>query len=109
MRLINAEALKEVIEKIELSMTNKKTIINLIDNAPTVDKTDVISYIDCFIDGAEAVRPHGKWIDIYPLTYECSICRGDALDVNEYPYQSNFCPHCGADMRESNTNGVDNI
>ena len=33
MRLIDAEALKKVIEKIELSMTNKKTIINLIDNA----------------------------------------------------------------------------
>ena len=54
-------------------------------------------------------RPQGKWIDLYPLTYECSICRGDALDVNEYPYKSNFCPHCGADMRVSNTNGVDNI
>ena len=68
-------------------------------------RTDVISYIDGLIDGAQAIRPQGKWIYIYPLTYECSICRGDALDVNDYPYQSNFCPHCGADMREGEDNG----
>ena len=38
MRLIDADALKETIEKIELSMTNKKTIIGIIDNAPAVNK-----------------------------------------------------------------------
>ena len=99
MRLINADELKKAISNSPL-IDFTDDLFELIDNAPTVDKTDVISYIDGLIDGADAVRPHGKWIDIYPLTYECSICRGDALDVNEYPYPSNFCPHCGADMRE---------
>lgn len=46
-------------------------------------------------------RKHGKWVfgfdeetgeqDLYAWT--CSLC-GD-----KYPWQPNFCPNCGADMR----------
>lgn len=46
----------------------------------------------------------GKWIDLrgneewYAREYECSECGGTMLG------ESNFCPNCGADMREE-TNG----
>ena len=40
MRLIDADALKEKVEILELSITNKKTIIGIIANAPTVNKCD---------------------------------------------------------------------
>lgn len=47
----------------------------------------------------DAERPQGEWIETYPIDYRCSLCHGYALDINEYPYRTKFCPHCGADMR----------
>lgn len=56
------------------------------------------------IKGGEYVRdyPHGEWIygideetgeeDCYPWT--CSVCG------EKHPWQPNFCPNCGADMRK---------
>ena len=49
------------------------------------------------------IRPNGNWIKIHPLqvddegAYMCSCCKvGDwSLKGTE-----NFCPNCGADMRE---------
>jgi len=32
------------------------------------------------------------------LGYRCSNCGGEALDIQEYPYKSKYCPHCGARM-----------
>ena len=108
MRLINADNLRAEILKDCENCPNNGTnychhvcelnyYTHLIDNAPTVDKTDVISYIDGLIDGAEAVRPHGKWIPIEGFLL-CSNCK------NRSCCKGNFCPDCGADMRE----GVDN-
>lgn len=55
------------------------------------------------IDNAQPVEPEritGEWIPLYPRTvgeweYKCSNCghRG-------FMHQHNFCPDCGADMRE---------
>ena len=39
---------------------------------------------------------HGRWKYISFLTVECSECKTQIHDL-EY---SNFCPNCGADMRE---------
>lgn len=47
-------------------------------------------------------RPKGKWIDTVEGTY-CSYCNGYPYDDGEYHiegWSSNFCPNCGADMRE---------
>lgn len=44
-----------------------------------------------------ADRPKGKWarvLDIHHERYWCSECMGIA------DKRSNFCPNCGADMRE---------
>lgn len=58
-----------------------------LDDAPTID-----------VD-----KPKGKWImhidDLFPCesTQECSICHAEQL-INGN--DDNFCPNCGADMRE---------
>ena len=64
-------------------------------------ETDVISYIDGLIDGAEAVRSQGKWIvsdKVREGFYICSNCKEISC------CKGNFCPDCGADMREEVTN-----
>ena len=47
------------------------------------------------------VRPvvRGKWRPYSPLTdtYECDKCGYQVIDEI---FQTNFCPNCGADMRE---------
>ena len=50
---------------------------------------------------ADDVRPvvRGKWAlfgrrGIYGVMYECSACHA------KYDGRTNFCPNCGADMRE---------
>ena len=58
-------------------------------------------------EAMENARPHGEWEEVY-LTpeekcfygelWECSVCR-----VKDK--KSNFCPKCGADMREGEENG----
>ena len=41
MRLIDADVLKMLINPLGLSLTNKRSIINIIDSLPTVDTTAV--------------------------------------------------------------------
>lgn len=50
-----------------------------------------------------AERPKGKWIaihdDVFADTYRCSECGKQPIIEWDYVL-SNFCPNCGADMRE---------
>ena len=48
----------------------------------------------------EEIRPHGEWGEWNEdRGYPCSNC-GEYLPYSdEYDYQSDFCPNCGADMR----------
>ena len=118
MRIINADELKKAISNSPLIDFTDDDIFELIDNLPTVDKTDVISYIDGLIDGAEAVRTHGKWIYPYHDTIigkkrvgksikQCSEC--EAYFCNNIPWDAKYCPICGSYNEESNGNAVDNI
>ena len=56
-------------------------------------------------------RPQGEWIEDYTeschsfLGCHCSICNTDALELNDYPYYSKFCPNCGAYMKGGLKNG----
>jgi hypothetical protein len=50
---------------------------------------------------------HGKWVKIAGMAppeshglHCCSLCGGLALQRNLKEELSDFCPHCGADMRE---------
>lgn len=53
----------------------------------------------------ERERPHGEWTSNgNDLEAICSVC-GEALPCSdEYDYETNFCPNCGADMREGESN-----
>ena len=53
---------------------------------------------------SSADRPQGEWIaqtENYHSHWVCSECGAWALlEYNEQMCLSNFCPNCGADMRE---------
>lgn len=54
MRLIDADALKKSITDMELSLTNKRQILEKIDNAPTVPLPDFKEgYKQAIIDGGK--------------------------------------------------------
>lgn len=42
---------------------------------------------------------HGEWIYLYEDNYKCSIC-GSWCCTDSQIGEINFCPNCGADMRE---------
>jgi len=84
MRLIDAETLKEKLEKIADmnnpkwsydSMRIAKIMINILDEAPIVEE-----------------RKNGHWIDIDLDTSICSVCK------NPQEYETRYCPECGAIM-----------
>ena len=86
MRLIDADALKNTFKDKEGNEFTAFHFYDAIDNAPTIE------------------RPHGEWIyhKEWELdgecAFECSKC-GMGVDVDY-----NFCPNCGADMREGERN-----
>lgn len=98
-RLIDANALKSQITRYHMSLTPRYIsklvdaeigdIIDIIDEAPTVDAVEVV---------------HGMWEYLDPVspTVCCSACKELAPwdTVAEYHcVRSNYCPNCGADMR----------
>ncbi len=52
------------------------------------------------LPSAQPERKRGKWIDNRDVSWMCSEC-GKWLDVLQGDVKMNFCPNCGADMRES--------
>ncbi len=83
-RLIDADALKEWI-RILPNSTYKDTVMNAINDMPTID--------------AEPVR-HGKWIteECLPGVAVCSICGHEIRGIGcQY---TKYCDECGARMDE---------
>ena len=78
-------------------------LIKRIWSIPTVDAVEVV---------------HGRWEDVYGGKYQnkryrCSVCKEKALfrfkqdeliSWHEEQKMSNYCPNCGADMRERKDN-----
>lgn len=74
----------------------KCVLLSDIENAPPVEPLERIGAIcneNCGIN-----RPHGKWLHPYKIDIacECSNCCMQ-MPITDY---FNFCPNCGADMRE---------
>lgn len=48
------------------------------------------------------VKPvrRGEWQHLEDVDWQCSVCGADALAIGCRQVKSNFCPNCGADMRE---------
>lgn len=94
MRLIDADLLKERVELEAMRNKGRVSFSGLLDCMPTIPSADT---------SIEALRKYykpiikGKWIDRGEkiiIRWQCSECgRPDR-------YIYNFCPDCGADMRE---------
>ena len=95
MRLIDADALKKAIRNYydeRTNTTNEHSIVDIIDNAPTVETPIIYEFKGC--DNCELERPKGKWNYIQAGMCVCPFC--GATPHKEY---KDFCPKCGADMR----------
>ena len=114
-RLIDANALKEEIEKnkeIGLDKNNEPCIEfmqiyqikNLIDNAPTVTNGTYEQGLRVGAYGRlDEIRPKGEWIKHCPCSsggwwIRCSEC--GAIDKSDGSKTINYCWNCGAEMRE---------
>ena len=89
--------------KTYLSYEDAKDVIDLIDNAPTVEtftKDDMAgAYNEGYACGnRENERPQGEWQPDMDSFY-CDQCGVTALEINRKWYKSNFCPNCGAKMK----------
>lgn len=100
-RLIDADALKEQFKDRSLEDFTHLHFIDAIDNAPTIEYSkNSLDYDYGFAEGLRRAREKkGSWIDSgyaleeYREWGQCSVCGGGM-------FQSDFCPNCGADMRE---------
>lgn len=88
MKLIDADLFKENIRSglYVFCQENKEDICNAIDCEPTIE------------------RPQGEW-KYKDYDFYCSICNESALELNDYPYLSEYCPKCGAKMKGVPDNG----
>ena len=107
MRLIDADALIEVIEKMASNEWNIQVgsskgledAIDVINDTPTVKPMQVTVFKGC--EDCEFDRPHGKWMEKYweeayqESYHTCSICKKE-MRTTQY---DNFCPNCGAKMK----------
>ena len=88
MRLIDSNELEERLSTNKtiwfFNLNHDGILKDIINKTPTIEE-----------------RPQGKWVsnEIYQLDLRCSNCNAYALEKEDYPYKSKFCPHCGADMR----------
>ena len=96
MRLIDADALKEVFKETDVHYGGK--IKELIDEAPTVTNIEVEKEFPHFFR-----RPHGEWRDYLDEGYvECPFC-GSATNCEDNKDELHYCWNCGAYMRQEET------
>ena len=115
MRLIDADALKKSIDECDICniCPERKARCSY-----DCDFPDFLSpKYEALIDSQPTIEPkRGKWIehkertivrnnnfiDFFPTEYECSNCglRRATYAINSSLSLTNYCPNCGADMRE---------
>ena len=95
MRLIDAENFLEALENADADVCetypdfycdwgfSRKAIEDLLLNIPTIEAKPVV---------------HGVWGFLDDYTARCSVCGND--EIIDWEDEYNFCPNCGADMRE---------
>lgn len=114
MRLIDADELqKKIGEKIDYKIKwtlepnvyvfRAHEIFDMIETAPTVVKCGITSEGLPLLDLTP--RPRGEWIFVKANEeqtdgFECSVCKRTYHTRVPYFSEFNFCPNCGADMRE---------
>ena len=113
MRLIDADEFKKnILSGLYIyCQENKEDIARAIDDEPTVEPdlklfkewkcADCMeretAYDQGFNAGVEKATPQAAWL-YKEYSYYCSRCNKSALDQEDYPYLSSYCPFCGAVM-----------
>ena len=84
----------------KLIASKPELLVNLNTSIPKLFK-----FTDYLIENGVTIRPHGEWVDHCVRDWRCSEC-GEKINkvrkVDGYCYDDkpNYCPNCGADMRE---------
>ena len=99
--------LNEIVKECETSApvgdtVSRQTVLNLLSTIPPEEAMTKAMLIQSVkqMDAAQPEWKRGKWIDYANSHCECSVCH------TEWSYFQNevecfeFCPNCGADMRE---------
>lgn len=101
--LISRSALKDKCNELMKFNPTTDRILNLIDNAPTVEYTfeEAFQKTVCENKLYCPARPKGEWVEtsdfdeFYGKVYKCTNCNKETLGCGCH----NYCPNCGADMR----------
>ena len=95
MRLINADALIDDIEKSTFNRTIKEFFEDFVEDTPTVEAKPVVrgEWIKTFRYMRKNINT-GKLEPVYSC--DCPICK---YHTGNQGVRFNFCPNCGADMR----------
>lgn len=122
--LISRDDLKEAMRKAKrghysaFSDITLQSIYRVIDNAPTVEIDKLILIVAKRSGKREmmlnALRPQGTWdyeqVALYGVCSNCGVAVTSNLadmflyeEIGKCPYNTNFCPNCGADMRKGGT------
>lgn len=111
MRLIDADALKEVMWR--SAVDTREKIAEIIDNAPTVkldesviqevlNKRCMTAVANEYLIAFHGKIPQGEWKG-NGIKRICSECGFD-VPVSKFEL-CKYCPNCGADMRGDKNNG----
>ena len=100
-RLIDANAFKEdIIHNREIPAEVICDVLDIIDNAPTVDDKYIEGHIDGMLQAEKLyARPIGKWEDYSDEGYvECPFC-GSLTTCDDNKDELHYCWNCGAELR----------
>lgn len=109
MRLIDVDALIEAVEDL-YEYAELGEVIDVIKNAPTIEPFERIGAI-CN-ENCGVYRPHGEWEivntnepDYHKSIIKCTNCGQkfnyiDLCKIAPVKCFPDFCPNCGADMRQ---------
>ena len=105
MRLIDADALLKHMEECDCLTMDAVRRVLLVRNISVETWVDgLLSEHRILVRGFPAVdldnlRPKGRWVN-GKYGPSCSECSSDAAaGYDEEPWETPFCPNCGADMR----------
>jgi hypothetical protein len=91
-RLIEVESAWKKAQRIYSDPVLLHVVRNVLDSTPTVDAVEVVH--GQWMGGYKNRK--GRWLYTKPC---CSVCSFEQEGI------SNYCPNCGADMRERKDNG----
>lgn len=79
---------------------NANYFCGLIEEAPTFEDRDLFNM--GYFEGKKTIaRPKGEWTNYEEGIFRFTKCSNCQMDYSPSLYPRNFCPNCGADMREA--------